>query len=172
MVTMTTVGYGDKAPKTIGGRFVAVLWMFFSIFLIASYTAVITSSLTINELSGKVRGPRDLPNVRVGALVRSETIEFLAAEGLAVIPFDNLKDGLQAAANRRIDVFVDDELQLKYIIKQDFPGQLQVLSETISQYYLSMAMPTASHLREQLNRTLAKIIAQEAWSKLKARYIG
>ena len=172
MVTMTTVGYGDKAPKTIGGRFVAVLWMFFSIFLIASYTAVITSSLTINELSGKVRGPRDLPNVRVGALVRSETIEFLAAEGLAVIPFDNLKDGLQAVAIRRIDVFVDDELQLKYIIKQDFPGQLQVLPETISQYFLSMAMPTASQLREQLNRTLAKIIAQETWSKLKARYIG
>ena len=88
------------------------------------------------------------------------------------MPFESLKDGLLAVVNRRIDAFVDDELQLKYIIKQDFPGQLQVLPETISQYYLSMAMPTASHLREQLNRTLAKIIAQEAWSKLKARYVG
>ena len=172
LVTMTTVGYGDKAPKTIGGRCVAVLWMFFSIFLIASYTAVITSSLTVDELSGQVKGPRDLPTVRVGALAASETLEFLVKEGIPVIPLEDHQKGLQALVSNRIDAFVDDELQLKYLVKNKFPGQLQVLPETITVYYVGMAMPAGSPLREQVNRKLAKIVNQEAWRKIGERYIG
>ena len=59
-VTMTTVGYGDKVPKTIGGRVVAIIWMILSIVFIASFTAHITTSLTISSLGGKVRGFNDL----------------------------------------------------------------------------------------------------------------
>lgn len=55
MVTMTTVGYGVKAPRTPGGRIVALIWMFANIFLVTVSTAAITSSLTVGELSGKVR---------------------------------------------------------------------------------------------------------------------
>jgi polar amino acid transport system substrate-binding protein len=35
VVTMTTVGYGDKTPKTKVGRFIAVLWMLASLALIS-----------------------------------------------------------------------------------------------------------------------------------------
>jgi len=34
IVTMGTVGYGDKAPKSIGGRTAAIIWMLFSIIFI------------------------------------------------------------------------------------------------------------------------------------------
>ena len=67
-VTMTTVGYGDKAPRTGLGRALGVVWMFAAIVLIALLTAQVTSSLTVSSLSGVVRGPADLVNVRVGAI--------------------------------------------------------------------------------------------------------
>src|SRR4051794_28733536 len=38
-VTMATVGYGDKAPRTRAGRALAVAWMFTAIILIALLTA-------------------------------------------------------------------------------------------------------------------------------------
>ena len=66
-VTMTTVGYGDKAPRTGLGRALGVVWMFAAIVLIALLTAQVTSSLTVSSLSGIVRGPDDLVRVRVGA---------------------------------------------------------------------------------------------------------
>ena len=172
MVTLTTVGYGDKAPKTMGGRTVAVIWMLVSIILIASYTAVITTSLTVDELSGRVRSPRDLPDVRVGVLGQSETLERLSNMGIAVIPFTGLKVGLQAVVENKIDAFVDDESQLKYIVKTGFPGQLKILSETFADYYVSMAVPSGSPLREPLNRKLLKFMEQDDWPKLKERYLG
>ncbi len=45
---------------------VALVWMIFSIVFIASFTANITTSLTLDELKGKVRGFNDLHHARVG----------------------------------------------------------------------------------------------------------
>jgi voltage-gated potassium channel len=42
--TVTTVGYGDVAPKAVGGRVVAALVMLYGIAFIAIVTAVITST--------------------------------------------------------------------------------------------------------------------------------
>ena len=172
MVTLTTVGYGDKAPKTVGGRMVAVVWMLMSIILIANYTAVITTSQTVSELSGRVNSPRDLPNVRVGALAEAETFEHLVTSGIPVLPFENLEEGLRAVVENRIDAFVDDEAELRYLVKTEFPGQLRVLAETLNHYYMSMAMPSSSPLREPLNRVLAGILESEDWKRLQEHYMG
>ena len=42
--TVTTVGYGDVAPKQVGGRIVAALVMLYGIAFIAIVTALITST--------------------------------------------------------------------------------------------------------------------------------
>jgi len=70
-VTMTTVGYGDKAPSTFGGRVVGLLWMFASIIIISGFTGAIASSLTVGQLEGAVQGPADLPKVSVGTVTGS-----------------------------------------------------------------------------------------------------
>ena len=57
MVTMTTVGYGDYAPKTEIGRIVAVFIMFSGIGLIAIVTATISSVfITKKIMEGKGLG--------------------------------------------------------------------------------------------------------------------
>ena len=64
---MTTVGYGDKAPVTVMGRLIGLIWMFAAIIIISSFTAAIAASLTVSELGSDVENPNDLPNVRVGS---------------------------------------------------------------------------------------------------------
>jgi len=172
VVTLTTVGYGDKAPQTPGGRLTALIWMFSSIFLIASFTAAITTTLTVGELGGKIRGLEDLPGVRVGALTQSEGLFFLTKNGITAQSYKNVRDGLQALVDKNIDAFVFDESILKYMAKKEFAGEVAVLPVTFDNYYVGMAMPTDSPLREQIDRALLRIIAGDEWDKLVARYIG
>jgi ABC-type amino acid transport substrate-binding protein len=171
MVTMTTVGYGDKAPKTIGGRIFALIWMIFSIVFIASFTASITSQLTISELRGKVRGFNDLYNARVGCISGSAGFEFLVKKGVAVIPYKNTQEGLLAVAGNQIDAFVQDEKVLNYNIKKEFPGRLQVVAGTFDEYFVSIALQQNSPLREPINIALLGLMHTESWIELLNRYI-
>ena len=56
-VTMTTVGYGDIAPRTVGGRLLAIVWMFTGIIVISGFTAGITTALTLSQLVSEIDGP-------------------------------------------------------------------------------------------------------------------
>jgi len=172
MVTMATVGYGDKAPRTIGGRMIALLWMIFSIVFIASFTANITTSLTLGELRGKVRGFPDLFHARVGSISDSQGFDFLSKHGIAVIPFQTFQEGLQAVANKNIDAFVQDELILKYQVKKEYPGRVQVLPGTLNEYFVSIALRKASPLRKTVNIALLQFMKTEKWTELVKRYFG
>jgi polar amino acid transport system substrate-binding protein len=172
VVTLTTVGYGDQTPKTMGGRMVALIWMFASVILIASFTAAITTSFTVGELQGKVRGLSDLPDVRVGSLSHSQALNFLAKRGIAVLPFEDAKDGLQAIVDKKIDAFVFNEAVLRHLVRTEFPGRVQVLPSTFDHYYVSMAVQPGSPLREPLNRALLEITAKDDWRRLVELYMG
>jgi ABC-type amino acid transport substrate-binding protein len=171
IVTMTTVGYGDKAPKTAGGRIVALIWMLFSIIFIASFTANITTSLTITGLRGKVLGLNDLYNARVGSVSKSEGSDFLTRQGIAVISFAGVQDGMAALASGKIDAFVMNEQVLKYQTKKEFPGRVQVLPGTYDEYFVSIALPQNSSLRKPINKALLKLMKTKNWTEMCNRYI-
>jgi ABC-type amino acid transport substrate-binding protein len=171
MVTMTTVGYGDKAPQTIGGRIAAIVWMIFSIVFIAAFTATITTQLTLTELRGKVHGFSDLYHARVGCIAGSEGCAFLAKKGIAPIRFEGVKQGLAAVESRKIDAFVQDEKILQYLIKTEFPGRIQVVGGTFDEYFVSIALQRNSPLRKPINQALLKFMKTETWAELLHRYI-
>ncbi len=61
VVTMTTVGYGDKTPKTRLGQFVAVVWMMTSLALVSLLSASLVSRLTAERVeNSNIRTEADL----------------------------------------------------------------------------------------------------------------
>jgi ABC-type amino acid transport substrate-binding protein len=145
--------------------------MIFSIIFIASFTANITTSLTIDELRGKVHGLNDLYNARVGSVSQSEGFDFLTKQGIAVIPFEDMQEGLAAVANRKIDAFVLNEQVLTYQARKDFPGRVQVLPAIYDEYFVSVALQQNSPLRKPINKALLSLMKTRNWTELRNRYI-
>ncbi|XP_065053057.1 uncharacterized protein LOC135682203 [Rhopilema esculentum] len=50
-VTGTTVGYGDKTPKTPAGKAVGLVWLITSCIILAAFGAIMTSSVTTETIS-------------------------------------------------------------------------------------------------------------------------
>ena len=58
-VTVTTVGYGDKAPQSAGGRWVTFGCMFAGILISSIFTAVITTEMETSRAAGDIRSMAD-----------------------------------------------------------------------------------------------------------------
>ena len=171
-VTMTTVGYGDKSPKSFAGRLTGFIWMFAGIILISFFTASIASSLTVTQLDSRVSGPQDLPFVRTGALHHSATTVWLDENRIRYRPFDSIADGLQAVANDEIDAFVHDAPIIRYYSSRDFRNEARVLSVTFNDQYYGIALPLNSPHRNEINRIMLEYISGDEWQMLQHRYLG
>lgn len=171
-VTMTTVGYGDKSPRTIGGRIVGFIWMFAAIIVISFFTASIASSLTVTQLDNRVSGPQDLPYVRVGALQQSATMDYLNGEGIRASSYSTIEDGLSAVERDEIDAFVHDGPIISYYAKKDFRNKVRVLPNTFNDQYYGIALPLNSDYRNEMNRIILDYINSENWEEIIETYLG
>ncbi len=170
-VTMTTVGYGDKSPKTLAGRVIGFVWMFASIILISTYTAAIAASLTLERL-GAVQGIDDLPGVKVVSVEGSSSAEWLTTQGIGFAKSDSLDSALSALAKGEVQAVVYDAPILKYHIKRDHANALEVLAEVVKSERYAFAMPQGSRLAEPLDQKLVELTERNDWRDLLQRYLG
>lgn len=171
-VTMTTVGYGDKSPKTLGGRLVGLVWMFAAIIIISSFTAAIATSLTVDRLSSGIRGVEDLSKSRVATINGSASSEALRDRGISFVGVDELDQALESLAAKRVDAVVYDAPLLRYEVLNRYTDRLQVLSGVFDRQDYAFALPQGSDLREPINRAILEVLADDDWQDMLTRYLG
>lgn len=171
-VTMTTVGYGDKAPVTLGGRLVALIWMFASIIVISGITASIASSLTVGQLSTGISGPKDLYTARTATVSDSSSQKYLQDQFINSTSFSTPQEGLTALTNGEIDAFVYDKPLLQYLAKTNFQGQITVLQTEFQRQDYAFALPTNSSLKKSIDQLLLDKLESHDWQNHLVRYLG
>lgn len=171
-VTMTTVGYGDKSPRSFGGRIVSLIWMFTCVIIISSFTASIASSLTVSQFQSRVSSVSDLPSARVATLANSATANWLAQQNIGYQGFTNLNNALDKLNNGELDAVIYDEPILRYSMRSQSLNNLRLLPERVLPQDYGFVMPQGSQLREPLNRELLQVIQTSNWRESVAQYLG
>lgn len=164
-VTMTTVGYGDKAPVSRGGRIVGFIWMFAAILMISGLTAGIASSLTVSTLSENIESTEDLKRFQVGSIAESSSADYLKLFAVDARPFQSVEAGLTALQSGKIDVFVYDRPILQYYLKQGNYENLRLMDKDLKTDYYSFSYPKGSPLRESLDPVIVRALKSERWNR-------
>ena len=169
-VTMTTVGYGDKSPRTAGGRIVGLLWMFTSVIILTSFTAAIVSSLTLASTKTEVT-IASMKSRRVGTIPDSIAADILKKNNIKAVKFNSCKEMADALSKHKVDYIVYDLPMLRFYGTNYGP---QFTVEALKKYRMDygFVVQLKSPLLKPINIELLSIIHQPAWQTLKIRYLG
>ena len=168
-VTLTTIGYGDKAPATPGGRAVAMVWMLLGLAVSAALTATIVSATGVGG-DRQVSLPEDLRGLRVAAEPDTASARYLDAAGIPFEPTDDIDAALRAVADEELDAV----LALSPLIEERV-GALDLdvptaRSEREPHLVAFAHAPDATFARD-LDRAVLATVTAPGWGDVLARYL-
>jgi ABC-type amino acid transport substrate-binding protein len=169
---MTQAAAPDKAPGTLWGRALAMVWMIMSVVIIASFTAGTTAQLTRKDLLGRVRGEYDLGAVRTGTVASTSALDYLRNQRIYPAGFESAATGLAALKAGKLDAFVYDKPLLDWVVRRDFADELRVLPNIFDNQNYAIAVPPNSDMRTRIDLAMVDDLRTDWWKDLLVRYLG
>jgi polar amino acid transport system substrate-binding protein len=145
VVTMSTVGYGDIAPKTRLGRTVTGIWIILSVITASSLVAGIASTLTLSGLrTTAVSTATQLHGRTVAVLADSPGEDFARRHEARVREVETLQQAYDLLNQREVDSVVFDRPQLLYYLQRQRNAAMAVSGAQYMPQNYGFAMPNAS----------------------------
>lgn len=173
VVTMTTVGYGDKAPKTHLGRVLAMVWMLGSLVLVSLLTSNVIAHMTASRVESNIATRKsDLAGKRLAAVSGSSGAEYLDTERLAHQKFADLAEALAALKGGKTDAVVNSVGALQYLVNTRFSDSIAPPRGVLAPAYMAFALPKNSDLKKPLDRALTIVTGSPEWRSVEETYFG
>jgi ABC-type amino acid transport substrate-binding protein len=169
--TVSTVGYGDKTPRTVAGRLVAMLGMLIGILLVSVLTATFASEITLGHLRATIRGPHDLRRVAVGAVSGSAAEDWLNYHAIPTHAYTEVAEALAALERHEVDAVVSHDIVLRYWTTTKLRGHIEVLPAGLAPEFLAFALPTGSDSLGPMNLALLRTTHGDRWKHLLQSYL-
>ena len=173
VVTMSTVGYGDKVARGTKGRVLALVWIALGTLVFASFTAAIASSLAVTELRSEISGPSDLTGRRVATVTNSAGESYLPSIGVGPVLVENVEDAYPLLSEGDVDAVVFDAPVLQFHAAREGAGEVTTVGADFQrvQYGLMLSEDDAE-LKESIDLALLDLIESGVYQQLHDAWFG
>lgn len=173
VVTMSTVGYGDKVARGTKGRLLALVWIALGTLVFASFTAAIASSLAVTELRSEISGPSDLTGRRVATVTNSAGETYLPSIGVGPVLVDDVEDAYPMLLDGDVDAVVFDAPVLQFHAARSGAGEVTTVGADFQRVqYGLMLSENDSELQEEIDLALLDLIESGVYQQLHDAWFG
>ena len=170
VVTMSTVGYGDYAPRHPIGRVCTMFVILIGVTTFGFVVAQVTTAVTTQALAGSVAKPEDLKGKLVGVKSDTTSVATVAALGANEKLYDDFDSACEGLKKHQVDVVVCDSPVVVNRAKDD--SNLKVSGELFAPQKYGIALRDNSSLREPINRALLKLMESDRYKYLQVKWFG
>lgn len=172
VVTVVTVGYGDKAPIGVAGRIIATIWMFTGVLLVSYFTASVSSALIVQQLETSIQGIEDLNGKRVATVKESTAAKYLADLPMKKIEYELVEEAFESLEESKVDAVVYDSPVLQNYAAKDGAGKAKVVGSTFERQSYGIALKTDSPYREEINQAILSIVEDGTYDRIYKKWFG
>ena len=160
LVTLTTVGYGDKAPITRIGRGLTAIWMVISLIAVSSLTASLASAFTLflsGDTNDSITDPAQLVGQRAAVLEGTSGAELASQRNMRIVPAKTLAAAIDHMLMNRAEAVIFDRPAIRYHLKNNPELAVQLAPFTLAEQTYGFAFRTGDPLRKPLNISILKL---------------
>ncbi|EDO38860.1 predicted protein [Nematostella vectensis] len=151
LVTMTTVGYGDRSPKSAFGRVFCIVWIITGVIIVSIFTALVTASLSASTYPNfKIHGSK------IGAVNGSEEYRLGVSMNADMKVFPSIYKMTSELLTNDIDGALVDNYVITYFLKliRDEPIRVEKYIDHSITYGVALALNSSrleACMREYFN---------------------
>lgn len=139
---------------------------------IAQFTATVTSSLTVQTLTGDINGLEDLPGKRIVA-VGEFAADYLNEQDVRFTRLDQTREAYALLETSRTDALVGPTPDLYYYASKDGNGKVAVVvGPVFTVLPIGMVLPLDSPLRKPINEAILRFNEDGTRSEIIGRWFG
>ena len=168
--TLTTQAEG--MPRQWLARALSIVWMFAGVVFVASYTARLTTALTVEQIRGAIQGPDDLPGKPVGTLARTLAVDYLRQHRAEVQEFPTIDQLSKALLDKRVDAAFTAAPLLRYYAAHEGKGQVKLVGPEINIAPAFIMVQMNSPLRRKIDAALLTLREDGTYQQLYFKWFG
>ena len=173
--TATTIGYGDVIPKSALGRLLTVPISLIGFIVIDSISGVVSSLMTMDQLSQHILDISDLKGKRVAYKESTASEQRILSHYAPVHSFETI--GVKSSSEaynmlklRTVDAFIHDAPGLLYHAKSDSTGFVRVVGGMFDAQMYAIGFGKYTELQETIKRIQLRLQQDGVLDQLKHRY--